>query len=119
MPVARIFRGERRAQGRPWLAVTWSDGTTGALEVYARPPAAGFDWGHDGEAAAELALALCMIASGSGEVATVSVRRVLVDLVAPMTLDSWDIPATRVLDTIARAREFAAYRNGSAPQHLP
>ncbi len=69
----------------------------------------GFEWGFAGSGPADLALALCDAATAGRITDAATYQGVKSALVATIDADEWDLPATRVLDTIARLGEVRAH----------
>jgi hypothetical protein len=64
----------------------------------------GFEWGYAGSGPADLARSMCHHLMGATP-APYIYQYVKADLIAPISTDEWRLPITRVLDSIARAKE--------------
>ncbi len=100
----RFFRGKRDGYPRT-VTVHFESGKTsllGMTTVGRKKSTDGFEWGYSGSGPTALAMALCSRAAGTENAAAVIAVRD--EIVATIPLDSWEVPLTRVLDTIARQR---------------
>ncbi len=101
----RCFRGTR-SEGYPRKVTThYDDGTIVLLlmtRAGRRKSPDGFEWGYSGSGPTALAMALCFRAVGTERGPTaIAVRD---SLISPIESDDWELPLSRILDTIARQR---------------
>lgn len=121
--IAKSFSGQRRHDGRPnEISVTWDDGKTEPLEHIARHSPTGMEWGYGGSGPSDLALSLCVAVSRGRLASSAIYHQVLREIVSQIQDEVWELPASRVLDVIARAHERSAYYADCPaldPDHIP
>lgn len=86
------------------------DGRTERVREPRHHSPGGFAWGYSGSGPADLAMALCAVALGvpPGAVHPSLYQTVKDDLIAPLDQEApFELPWTRLLDAIARAKETA------------
>jgi hypothetical protein len=106
----RTFRGLRQGLDSAEVWMERADGTREPLPHIVRHSPTGFEWGYMGSGPSDLALALCDAAT-AGRVTSSRVYMAIRDeLVAGIQADAWELPATRVLDAIARLTEGDQHR---------
>lgn len=102
----RFFRGARAGFPREArVTVHFESGTVALLAMTIagkRKSPGGFEWGYSGSGPTALAMALCARATGS-ECPASTVIAVRDSLLSSIESDEWEIPLTRVLDTISVA----------------
>ena len=104
-----MFYGCRQENDRAKVWFVRQSGETLPLPHLVRHSPTGFEWGYRGSGPADLALALCDAATAGRVIDAASYQGVTAALVATIEEDDWELPAARVLETIARLHEVRAH----------
>ena len=102
------FRGSRTPDDA--VVIVDVDGTASPLKHEVNHSPSGFDWGYGGSGPADLARSLCAYVLNVVPAPDIY-QRVKCDLIATLDEDSWEMPASRVMDSIARAMEQRGARS--------
>ena len=107
--MAKRFVGKRGPSGGPGQVMVVDENGERPLKHFRLHSPDGFQWGYGGSGPADLARSMC--AEVMGHVPSGAIyQHVKFELIAPITEDEFELPASRVLDSIARAQE---QRHGS------
>lgn len=112
------FHGMRIDRDHNIITVAFTDGEERLLPHIVEHSPTGMEWGYAGSGPMDLALSLCVAVLGQ-KPSNAIILAVCDELVSPIQEDTWELPASRVLDVITRIHAPIAERATPPPDAIP